>query len=164
MAETRIMHRRMRRVATLVRTMPGLARVAQEIWRLGQARYTVGVVGVVVNARQQVLIVEHVFHPRTPWGLPGGWVGRAETPAEALRREMGEELQLQIEVHQLLLLEINQRGHYDFAYFCQPQNDIGRVSAELLDYRWVDLLDLPRLYPFHYRAVMKAFENQTLTE
>ena len=41
----------------------------------------------------QVLLVEHVFHPYAPWGLPGGWIDRNESPSQtAVIRELQEEL------------------------------------------------------------------------
>jgi ADP-ribose pyrophosphatase YjhB (NUDIX family) len=65
----------------------------------------VGAVGAIFNDAGQVLLVEHIFRPHYPWGLPGGWVERAEDPAEAVRRELEEELKLQVEVKRLLLCE-----------------------------------------------------------
>lgn len=154
----------MQRVAGVLRRVSWLMPLAQSVWRLRQARYTLGVVGVIVNEHQQILLVEHVFHPAIPWGLPGGWVGRNETPATALMRELQEELQLTVKLQNLLTFEVERKGHYNLAYKCQPQGEIGKLSAELLNYRWVDFLDLPTLYPFHYRAIARAFQTENTAE
>jgi 8-oxo-dGTP pyrophosphatase MutT (NUDIX family) len=66
-------------------------------------RQHVGVVGAIFNNDGQVLVLEHVFRPHFPWGLPGGWINRGEDPALAVARELYEELGLAVEVKQLLL-------------------------------------------------------------
>ncbi|MBZ0287924.1 MAG: NUDIX hydrolase, partial [Anaerolineae bacterium] len=81
-----------RGVAMTIRRAPWLAITARALWRIRQARFSAGVVGVVFNDAGDVLLVEHVFHPYTPWGLPGGWVDHREDPARTLEREMREEL------------------------------------------------------------------------
>ena len=83
-----------RQFATLIRRFPALLRIPFLIFHRLQSRYTVGVAGVVLDERGRVLIVEHAYHPRYPWGLPGGWIGEDEDPADAILRELREELQL----------------------------------------------------------------------
>lgn len=73
--------------------------------RLWVPRHHVGAVGAIFNDTGQILLVEHIFRPHYPWGLPGGWVERGEDPAKAVRRELEEELKLQVEIKQLLLCE-----------------------------------------------------------
>jgi ADP-ribose pyrophosphatase YjhB (NUDIX family) len=126
--------------------------------RFLQPKYTVGVVGVIFNEKGQILLVEHVFHPARPWGLPGGWIGGNEEPALAVSREFREELDLDIEVEMLLLAERSERNHLDLAYLCQQRGAIGQLNSELLDYRWFDPLDLPPLTGFHYKAIQRALQ------
>lgn len=153
-----------RSVASLVRRVPWLIYLARAIWRVRQARFTAGVVGVIFDTSGQVLLVEHVFHPHHPWGLPGGWVDRYEDPADALRREMGEELGLEIEVGPVLLVKVDFGNHIDLAYLCYTSGAIGSLSSELLGYRWVQPAELPRLYSFHQRAIEQALSVQTPTQ
>ncbi len=83
--------------------------------KLFVSRHHVGAVGVVFNAAGQILLVEHVFRPHHAWGLPGGWIERGESPADAVRRELKEELKLRVEVKRLLL--------------CEPQGDKSQSST-----------------------------------
>lgn len=115
-----------------------------------------GVVGVVFNAEGQVLLVEHVFHPYVPWGLPGGWVERREDPAATLQREMREELELSVEVGPVVAAEYLGQAHVDLAYLCYTTGKIGALCFELLDYRWIDPDDLPRTHVFHRAAIQRA--------
>ncbi len=152
----------MQRVAGVVRRWPWAVAVARSFYRFTQPKFSAGVVGVVFNDEGQVLLVEHVFHPYTPWGLPGGWVGRRESPGDTVMRELEEELQLTIEVGPVLLAEVDEphQNHLDFAFLCRKTSHIGRISRELLGYRWCNVDDLPRLHEFHYRAIVIALEYQ----
>lgn len=146
------------KIAALVRRLPGLMKVAHHSYRLIQPKFSVGVVGVVFNDAGQVLLVEHVFHPRHPWGLPGGWIAGAEQPHETAIREIQEELSLTVEVQQLLISEATLPRHLDFAYLCHTSESVGTLSHELLGYGWFDPLDTPSLMIFHRRAINRALE------
>lgn len=149
----------MRRIARFLQKAPWIVTSARLIWRIRQAKFTAGVVGVVFNAQGQVLLVEHVFHPYAPWGLPGGWVDRRESPSETAARELLEELQLVVNVGDILLVDVDFGDHLDFAFLCETSgNNVGRLSSELLDYAWYDVKGLPKLQKFHYRAIQRAIE------
>ncbi|NWF68645.1 MAG: NUDIX hydrolase [Chloroflexi bacterium] len=148
----------LRTLANALKRVPWLVTLARLLWGLSRARFTAGVVAVIINDQGAVLLVEHVFHPHTPWGLPGGWIERREEPVEALRRELREELGLEVRIAALLLSELGYGDHIDLAYLCYPSNAIGRLSAELLAYRWVEADQLPRVQKFHYHAIQHALE------
>ncbi|MEU2081391.1 NUDIX domain-containing protein [Streptomyces albus] len=59
----------------------------------------------VTNESRQVLIVQPPGTRGTPWRLPGGLVEPGETPREALRRELAEELGLEQQADTLLAVE-----------------------------------------------------------
>jgi len=74
-------------------------------WRLvwlTQAKFMVGVAGVVFDARGRVLLLRHRFWPEGSWGLPGGYAHRREVLADALARELREETGYRIEDVRLL--------------------------------------------------------------
>lgn len=147
-----------RRLARLIRKVPVVVAVGQACWRLTRPHVSVGAVGVVFNEQGHLLLVEHLFHPRHPWGLPGGWVERGENPADAVTRELNEELELHVTIEAIVLVEMGFKQHMDVAYLCTPLNSVGALCGELLDYRWFALDELPELHWFHRRAVMKAVE------
>lgn len=143
-------------LASIIRRIPLLMKIPYYIYRFIQPKYSIGVVGVVVNNADEFLLVEHVFHPRLPKGLPGGWIGFNEDPMKTVQREIQEELELDVRVEELLITGKTQYNHLDFAYLCTPQGEIGNLSYELLGYAWYKEHELPDLPPFHHHAIKAA--------
>lgn len=123
-----------------------------------QARYTLGVAAVILNSDGCVLLVEHAYHPRFPWGLPGGWIDSDEDPAAAIARELNEELQLQVRVIRVVHTARTVPNHVDLAFLCEASSPIGDLSHELLAFRWVAPQQLPEIKRFHRQSIEAAFE------
>ena len=60
-------------------------------------RFTVTAGALIFNQKGQILLLKHRFRAGSGWGLPGGFLETGEQPIEALRRELREELSLEIE-------------------------------------------------------------------
>jgi ADP-ribose pyrophosphatase YjhB (NUDIX family) len=151
----RVTHKRW--LANLFRRFPWLGVIGQRVWSWLQARYTLGAVGVVLNPAGEILLLEHVFHPYYPWGLPGGWVGRRESPADALVRELREETGLEVSILSPLTVDLGvMTGHLDLAFLCQTDGGDIQLSDEILDFRWCDPADLPAIYPLQREAIEQA--------
>ncbi len=148
--------------------------------RLFAPKNQVGVVGAIFNDAGQVLMVEHVFRPNFPWGLPGGWVNRGEDPACAVRREVQEELNLTIQVKQLLICQ-PQGGGKDrgtplglgLAFYCRLRGEnsllqhIEREAPyEILAARWVNPQEIDwELVPLQQKAIVlgqRLFKQEQL--
>jgi 8-oxo-dGTP diphosphatase len=148
-----------RQFSGFIRRYPLLIRLPYLIYRRFQPRYTIGVVGILINDQGQILIVEHVLHPENPWGLPGGWIGNNEEPAVAVVRELKEELELDAIAKQVIYVKKPSKNHIDIAFLCEASNSVGNISKELLDYRWTDPEQLPSLNIFHKTAIKLALNN-----
>lgn len=128
---------------------PGL--LALGAWLL-VPRHRIGAVAVLLDGEQRALLLRHVFHPVAPWGLPGGWVGRGETPAAAAARELREETGLSATVGPLVHVtrEIRPR-HLTMAFLARadPAHDAGidldalRLSGEIAEAGWFAADRLP---------------------
>jgi len=65
--------------------------------RLAHARFTVTAGAVIFNDNREVLLLKHRFRAGSGWGLPGGFMETGEQPIEALRRELREEIGLEVD-------------------------------------------------------------------
>jgi 8-oxo-dGTP pyrophosphatase MutT (NUDIX family) len=156
--------RRVRYAGRLARRFPSLFRLLLRLYRRFQGRFTAGVVGVLVDDAGRVLLVEHVFHAKSPWGLPGGWVGRNEVPATALEREFLEETGLVVKTLYPLQVWSGEywRNHLDMAFavvLAEPFPEAPlTLSAELLSYCWATPDELPPLLPSHFHVIQLALD------
>lgn len=148
---------RPRRIAGLLRRAPWIIGLLYPFYQLTRPRVTMGVVGVLLDDLGRVLLAEHVYHPRMPWGLPGGAINRGEDPADALQREMREELGIEVTVGIPLLVERTYLGHVDLAFMCHGQVQPLVSSPEILDFNWYRRSDVPALTNFRRRALDRAY-------
>lgn len=109
----------------------------------------------VIEDDGEYLLIEQQTDSGTVWTLPGGGIESGETPEEALKRELDEEISIDVDVGQSV-------GEYSFTssrdgsesvqivatvYNCE--NPVGEVdiatvpgNEEIYDYRWVGLDEL----------------------
>ena len=77
-----------------------------------QARKRVSADAILRDAADRILLVDPTYKP--DWDLPGGMAEANEPPAEALRRELSEELGLGIAVGDLLCVDwVSPHGPWD---------------------------------------------------
>jgi ADP-ribose pyrophosphatase YjhB (NUDIX family) len=147
-----------------------MARVLARVWRrlpyalqwmlcwLFNSPFLVGVMGVVVNDRGQVLILDHAYRRGPSWGLPSGWMQPGEWTQAAIFREIKEETGLLVDVGPLLLAaSAVTRNRLDIAYLCQVQGGTPHLSHEVVDMRFCEPDSLPEaMYPAQRAIVQLA--------
>ena len=65
--------------------------------RLAHTRFTVTAGAVIFNDKREVLLLKHRFRAGSGWGLPGGFMEHGEQPIDAFRRELREEIGLEVD-------------------------------------------------------------------
>lgn len=101
----------------------------------------------VVAPDGQILLVVNALGDRR-WTLPGGGMKRHETPEEATRRELAEELRLELSAERVVLLGELSAGSYQapIAYVRLRDEELPLVRADKIEiylHRWCDPDGLP---------------------
>lgn len=84
--------------------------------------FLVGVMGVVIDPEEKVLLVRHSYKREHEWGLPGGSIKRGEEFEHALYREIKEETGIEVNVGPLLqVFAPVEKPVVDCVFTCSPQ-------------------------------------------
>jgi ADP-ribose pyrophosphatase YjhB (NUDIX family) len=112
--------------------------------RLGQARFTVTVAATLFDDERRVLLLEHVFRADQGWGVPGGFIVKGEQPEEALRRELREEISIDIdEVKLLFIRTLVTLKQVEIYYRARVIGEPKPSSFEIKQAQWFTLDNLP---------------------
>ena len=85
--------------------------------RLGQRRFTVTAGAFVFDDEGRILLLEHEFRPDSRWGIPGGFLNKGEQPDDAMRRELREEVALEVDDVEFLFARTLPRPRQVEIYF-----------------------------------------------
>ena len=112
-------------------------------------------VGGLIHKDGAILLIKRKFEPnRGRWSLPGGLLEVGEDPAEAAKREVREELGLEVEVQGLFQVanEVIRDGagevRFHFVlidYLMTLRGDRITLNEESEEYRWFNAGDIERL-------------------
>ena len=133
--------------------------------RLLISRHRIGVGVVCVDELGRILILKHVFHPDTPWGLPGGWLNRGEDPGVSVLRELREETGLTAELGPAIYISRETLpDHIGVAYIARALSGDMKLSSEIIDAKWCYPQEIPGpLLPFTVNAISAATANWSLS-
>lgn len=123
--------------------------------RLVKPTYPIGVVAVVFDEQNRVLLLQHTYH-RPAWRLPGGLMEKGETPAAVVVREMMEEANCQVEP--LGVIDALHEAHtFDVVVLARlVYEDAFQKSAEICARRWVHTDELHHLSSTHEHFIQRA--------
>ena len=107
-------------IVDIWRFMPLPQRLRNFLLWHANAHFMVGVIGLIYAKNGDLLFVKHTYR-KTPWGLPGGTLGK-EQPFAGLQREVMEETGFQIAPYAVA----------DAIYFKEPAQMILIIKAELV--------------------------------
>ncbi len=121
-------------------------------------RHRIGVALVAFNEADQVLMLRHVFHPATPWGVPGGWLSGQESPAEGVLRELREETGLSAVLGPAIYTVYDPHPpHIGIMFLGHIQPGPFVLSAEIIEAAWFPADRLPGpMLPHLREAIIRA--------
>jgi ADP-ribose pyrophosphatase YjhB (NUDIX family) len=116
--------------------------------RLTQPRFTVTAGAVITDNRGRVLLLKHRFRPGTGWGMPGGFMAAGEQPEETLRRELLEEVGLELEKVELFFTRAFKiPRQVEIVFTARSVGDTNELNFEIQKAAWFSLNELPRELP-----------------
>ncbi|MGB9377418.1 MAG: NUDIX domain-containing protein [Mycobacteriales bacterium] len=112
----------------------------------GTPNFTVGAVLIMRDDAGRILLVRQ--RHTTGWGLPGGLLAHGEAPEDAVRREVSEELGLQIDPAEVTPAVphamVNPKSRrVDIVFMTTSTATVTPDGTEILEARWFPTDDLP---------------------
>jgi len=108
--------------------------------------FAVTVKSFIVSDRQQLLIVKRrddIKHKPGVWEIQGGRLETGENPFLGLKREVKEEVNLEVEIQNPLKIHHFIRGDGQkitmIVFLCRPITEDVKISSEHTDYQWIDI-------------------------
>jgi ADP-ribose pyrophosphatase YjhB (NUDIX family) len=107
-----------------------------------------------------VLLLKHRFRPGAGWGMPGGFMQEGEQPGDALRRELREEIGLEVENLKLFTTRAFKTAkQVEIVFFCQAIGDPHQLSFEIQKAAWFLPDELPAELPKDQAQLIKQALN-----
>lgn len=112
--------------------------------RLTHTRFTVTAGAVIFNDQGKVLLLKHRFRAGSGWGLPGGFLERGEQPIDALRRELREEIGLEVEdVEVYAARSFSKPKQVEVLFRARANGAVKPLTIEVERAEWFSLDSLP---------------------
>jgi ADP-ribose pyrophosphatase YjhB (NUDIX family) len=116
--------------------------------RFSHPRFAVTAGAIVTDSRGRVLLLKHRFRPGSGWGLPGGFIEHGEQPWEALRRELREEIGLEVEQLKLFTVRAFKRPkQVEIVFMAQALGNPEELSFEIQEAAWFLPGEFPKELP-----------------
>lgn len=116
--------------------------LGKKIIRAAQHKFSMSAGGIITNEQGKILLLNHVFRAGSGWGVPGGFVEHGEQPAEALKRELREEIGL--ELKNIAIFSVRTIGkHIEILLTAEADGEIRLKSFEINSAEWFAAEELP---------------------
>ncbi|HVG17727.1 MAG TPA: NUDIX domain-containing protein [Blastocatellia bacterium] len=139
------------------RTPGGLRRLSV---RLSQPRFTVTAGAVITDGDDRILLLKHVFRVGSGWGIPGGFINKGEQPDAALRREVHEEIGLELDSVELAFVRtLKKSGQVEIYFRAAPRGTSQPRGIEIKSVGWFKLDELPEGLSRDQRKIIERVLN-----
>lgn len=124
--------------------------------RLIHTRFTVTAGALIFNDAGQILLLKHRFRAGSGWGLPGGFLEKGEQPIDALRRELREEIALEVEDVEIFAARSFKRPRQvEVLFRCRASGSVEPQTMEVERAEWFSLDSLPDGLPRDQRRLVE---------
>jgi ADP-ribose pyrophosphatase YjhB (NUDIX family) len=123
--------------------------------RIVEPRFTVTAGAVVTDEEGRILLLSHVFRPGAGWGIPGGFMEKGEQPEEAIRRELREEVGLELERAEIAFVRtLKKHQQVEIIFRCRSRGKLGSNNVEIRSARWFAPGELPSALSLDQRELI----------
>jgi ADP-ribose pyrophosphatase YjhB (NUDIX family) len=142
-----------RLLSSVWRALP--KQVRRAVVRTIEPHFTVATGAVVLDDAGRVLLLEHVFRTGSGWGLPGGFLAKGEQPEDAIRRELREEIGLEVaELELALVRALTFTNQVEIVYRALAAGEPSPRGVEIRSYGWFERDRLDSTLPRDQRAIV----------
>ena len=118
-------------------------------------------VSLIIHKGDEVLMVQRAKEPlKGYWCLPGGFLEYEETPEVGLRREVKEELRIDVNLEKLIgvyQIDNDPRGMHLDIIFAGTTNDQAKHNQELSDCKFFHKDQLPENIAYKHREAISDY-------
>ncbi len=113
--------------------------------RLFQTQFLVGITGVILNNKHEVLLFKHTYRSNE-WSLPGGYMKSREHPLEGLEREIEEESGFIVSADESVRIRTDRNSsRLDITVTGKFMGGEFKSSSEVSEYGFFTLKNLPQI-------------------
>ena len=141
-------------IGSIWRWLP--ARLRRLSMRITHARFTVTAGALIFNDAGQVLLLKHRFRTGSGWGLPGGFMEKGEQPIDALRRELREEIGLEVgDAEVFAARSFRKPRQVEVLFRCRANGSVKPQNMEVERAEWFSIESLPDGLPRDQRGLIE---------
>jgi 8-oxo-dGTP diphosphatase len=124
--------------------------------RATHPRFTVTAGAIVFSDDGKVLLLKHRFRAGSGWGLPGGFLETGEQPLDGLRRELREEIALEVkDVEIFAARSFRKPRQVEVLFRCRANGKVQPRTMEVERAEWFSLHALPEGLPKDQRRFVE---------
>lgn len=115
----------------------------------------------VIDSTGRVLLLKHAFRAGSGWGIPGGFIEKGEQPEAALRRELREEVGIELTCARLAFARtIRRPQQIEIIFCCRTDGEPRPQGPEIERAAWFTLDALPpELSTDQRRLIERALQS-----
>ncbi|WP_271078636.1 NUDIX hydrolase [Aurantiacibacter sp. MUD61] len=152
--------------AWVQRPLMPLANRIRNFWQQHASADVYGVALIGFDADDQLLLVRHSYGARK-WAMPAGGIKRDENPEDGIRREIREELSVELSDLELVMEHKEQvpgqdRKHHVWVFTARVLEKPRPDMREVIDARYFDLDDLPEPLEKRVRPRLEMLQARKL--
>ena len=142
-------------MSTVWRRVP--ARIRRWGVRATNTTFTVTAAAIVQNDEGDVLLLKHRYRPGSGWGIPGGFLELGEQPEQTLRRELREEIDIELnDVRLFTVRTFKRQKQIEVVFVARASGSIQPQSGEIESAEWFSRNSLPDGLPSDQKKLIHS--------